>query len=198
MDNLTEAKKIVRLEDIIPGDKKRKGRMIMVTKCPICNHYDHFVIYPEQNKFHSFAGCCAGGSALDWLIQYNNMDTKTAIKELLSMAGLEDTPASKNDLELRMRKREQDQKEQLRKEHVILCCFNKLTNLERTLRELILDLNSKDLLLNELLNFIEQYTMKFVWTSKHDTNELYHLCTGFKAELLKFCEYYETIKKGVK
>jgi len=168
----------------------------MVKKCPVCGHYDHFVIYPEQNKFHSFSGCCAGGSVLDWLIQYNNIDTKTAIKELLSMAGLEDSPVSKNNLELRMKRREEEQKEKLRKEHVILKCYNKLTNLERTLRELILDLNSQVLLLNELLNFIEQYTMKFVFTCKHDnTNELYHHCVNFKAELLKFCEYYEVMKK---
>lgn len=185
MDNLELAKKTIRLEDIIPGKKNRTGDILMVKECPICRHFDHLAIYPGENKFHSFSGCCSGGSSVDWLIQYGNMDEKTAIRELLGMAGLTSTPI--NSFEIKKRKAELKalEADKLAKEFVVMKCYNKLTNLERVLREL----NPEDFFLKELLNFIENYTMKFTITT--NTEELYHFCISFQGELLKFCKRTE-------
>lgn len=185
MDNLELAKKTIRLEDIIPGEKNKKGKIIWVKECPICGHFDHLAIYPDQNKFHSFSGCCSGGSSVDWLIQYGNIESKTAIKELLSMAGLTSTPVSNSEISKRKKEAEKLAIEKIKKETVIKKCYNKLTNLERVLREL----NPEDFFLKELLNFIDNYTMKFTTTTS--TEELYHFCISFQGELLEFCKRTE-------
>jgi replicative DNA helicase len=92
MDNkeiLEIAKEKVKLIDYIEGVKKNLGNnKCWVNPCPICNHKDHFTIDTNKNLYHSFSGCCEGGSIIDYMVNVENMTKSEAINKTLDLAGM--------------------------------------------------------------------------------------------------------------
>lgn len=50
--------------------------------CPICGNGDHFNVNTKGNYYNSFGNACGSGSIIDFHMNLNNVDMKTAIKEL--------------------------------------------------------------------------------------------------------------------
>ncbi len=69
-------------------DLKKVGKDYK-TSCPFHNENTaSFVVSPEKNMYKCF-GCGASGKALDFLINYNNLDFISAIKQLAHDEGIE-------------------------------------------------------------------------------------------------------------
>ncbi|MCL0081424.1 toprim domain-containing protein [Peptococcaceae bacterium] len=66
-----------------------KGNTHYINPCPICQKKDHFAINTQDNLYHSFSGCCQGGSIVDFLIEYEKMDLATALKKTAELAGMD-------------------------------------------------------------------------------------------------------------
>ncbi len=66
------------------GAKPRTlGNKILIDPCPVCKiHKGHFYIYPKTNSYYSFAGCCNGGSLVDWLVEYEKIPLKEALQRV--------------------------------------------------------------------------------------------------------------------
>lgn len=177
MDNKTIAKQTVKLIDIIPGSKTKKGKYVFVNPCPICNHNDHFIIVPSTNSYSSHNSCCKGGSIIDWFMETQGMKLNESIKYCIELAGLEDKKISNSQLrELQLKNKAIENNKHI-ETSIIERCYHKLTTVERALREI----ENKDCFLNWVLSFIESYTLRFVRAKLHD--ELYKLCLNFKSEL---------------
>lgn len=69
-------RKLPKLEEIITGKSKKKGKYLVFHDCPFCNHKDHFVIDLNKNEYHSFNGCCDRGSVIDWYMKKEGMSWK--------------------------------------------------------------------------------------------------------------------------
>lgn len=90
MDKLQEAKINFNLLGEFPGAKRVSSGTYRVNPCPKCGGKDHFTLFePNSSKnrnnwwtYSSFNGCCNGGSAVDYLIEFKGMSKDDAIKEL--------------------------------------------------------------------------------------------------------------------
>ncbi len=66
-----------------PGSNPtRQGIKILLNPCPICGHKDHFFVYPENNSYYSFSGCCKGGSIVDALIEFEGIPLAEAMRRV--------------------------------------------------------------------------------------------------------------------
>ena len=82
---LEKAKKEVDLLEYIKQaghQVEKKGNVYRVEPCPICGHKEHFTIYPADNSYSSFSGCCSGGSIIDFFMEVEGMDRAQAISKL--------------------------------------------------------------------------------------------------------------------
>lgn len=100
MDELEEVKRRINLLDYIKGtydlgkESKSSGGYLF-KNCPICNSTSsksgdagHFFINPNTNSYSSFSGCCRGGSIIDFLMEFYNLDKKEAIDKAKDIAGI--------------------------------------------------------------------------------------------------------------
>ena len=92
MKDLEELKRSVSLLDYVQTATNARIKNVgantyRVEPCPMCGHNDHFTIYSNTNSYASFNSCCKGGSIIDFLVEYEKMDEKTAINKLYEMAG---------------------------------------------------------------------------------------------------------------
>lgn len=61
---------------------QRQGSKVLLNPCPICGHQDHFFVYPKNNSYYSFSGCCKGGTIVDWLIEHDGLSLAEAMKQV--------------------------------------------------------------------------------------------------------------------
>lgn len=61
---------------------QKQGNKILLNPCPVCGHKDHFFIYPENNSFCSFSGCCKGGSIVDAIMQFEGLSLSEAMRRV--------------------------------------------------------------------------------------------------------------------
>ena len=67
--------------------KRISSNIYRLDPCPVCNHKDHFTIYPSTNSYHSFSGCIEGGSIIDFMINYEKLNIGQAIDKLQEVTG---------------------------------------------------------------------------------------------------------------
>jgi len=73
------------------GQVEKAGQnTFRLNPCPVCGHKDHFTIYPDNNSYYSFSGCCEGGSIIDYLIEVEGLDKASAIAKTKRLAGVEE------------------------------------------------------------------------------------------------------------
>lgn len=58
-----------------------------VDPCPVCGHFEHFTVYAETNTYHSFSGCCEGGSVFEYLIEVEKLTQDEAFQEYQKLLG---------------------------------------------------------------------------------------------------------------
>ena len=91
--HLEGLKEKVKLLDYVQkngGQIEKAGQnTYRLNPCPVCGHKDHFTIYPENNSYYSFSGCCEGGSIIDYMIEIEGMTQAQAIDKVKQMAGIE-------------------------------------------------------------------------------------------------------------
>jgi DNA primase len=69
------------MEDLYVGNLKKTGK-ILVGLCPFHQEKtSSFVIYPQTNTWHCF-GCGSSGDSVEFYMQKNNVDFRTALEEL--------------------------------------------------------------------------------------------------------------------
>lgn len=56
-------------------------------KCPVCGKSESFVVYPGTNSFYCFS-CSLGGDIITYVMKTQNVDYKSAVSELASIAGI--------------------------------------------------------------------------------------------------------------
>ena len=49
------------IQNSVSQVKKAGRNTYWLNPCPVCDHKDHFTIYPESNSYSSFSGCCKEG-----------------------------------------------------------------------------------------------------------------------------------------
>lgn len=49
----------------------------------------HFYINPNTNSYSSYTNCCNGGSIIDFVMEYYNLDLKDAINKCKDIAGIQ-------------------------------------------------------------------------------------------------------------
>lgn len=90
---LEDLKDSVKLMEYVlnSGSRLEKAgqNVYRLNPCPVCGHKDHFTIYPENNSYSSFSGCCKGGSIIDYMIEVEGLSQAQAIDKLKNMAGPE-------------------------------------------------------------------------------------------------------------
>lgn len=130
--------KIKIIDQLPPGTKKRKiGKRILIDPCPCCSHKGHFYIY-ENNNFSSESRCCSGGSIIDYFVQVEKMDIKTAINKVLNEAGFininkksaNEIKALKNKRNIELNNEQERHDRFIRIYNNILKRFKQLKNLE--------------------------------------------------------------------
>ncbi|MFT8322687.1 MAG: DnaB-like helicase C-terminal domain-containing protein [Bacillus sp. (in: firmicutes)] len=83
--------------------KKVGKNQYRVNPCPVCGRFDHFTVYADTNSYHSFSGCCKGGSVFEYLMEVEGLSQDDAFKEYQKLLGVENektpshTPAVKED-----------------------------------------------------------------------------------------------------
>lgn len=90
MNKLTIAKESYNLLNEFYGARRLGNGAYRVDICPKCGGKDHFTLYePNSSKnnnnwwtYSSFAGCCNGGSVVDYFMEFKGFDKEQAIKEL--------------------------------------------------------------------------------------------------------------------
>jgi len=91
--HLEALKEKVKLLDYVKnngGQIEKAGQNVYrLNPCPVCGHKDHFTIYPENNSYYSFSGCCEGGSIIDFMMEVEKLNQSQAIEKLKSLAGVE-------------------------------------------------------------------------------------------------------------
>mgnify|MGYP002338699331 CR=1 FL=1 len=91
--DINKAKKLVSLKDYVLTNTTSKidsksGNTVNLNPCPICNHNDCFRIYPNTNSWKCFSGDHdSGGSIVDFIMEYDNLENKQAIKKVIELAG---------------------------------------------------------------------------------------------------------------
>lgn len=139
MDELDEVKQRINLlsyiqntYDLGKGTKTSGGYLFK--NCPMCNSSSsksgdagHFFINDSTNSYSSFSGCCKGGSIIDYLMEFNNIDVKEAINRAKQIAGIEprsggNKPMNNNntnkDQQSKQNKQEEARKEAEKKEFI--------------------------------------------------------------------------------
>lgn len=90
---IEEAKQKVNLltyiESTTGSTAKRVGNAYFINPCPICGGKDHFSIKRDKNYFNSFS-CDAGGTIIDFLMQYENLSKEEALQKVVEVSGLND------------------------------------------------------------------------------------------------------------
>lgn len=61
---------------------QKQGDKVLLNPCPVCGHKDHFFVYPQNNSYYSFSGCCKGGTIIDWLIEHDGISLADAMKQV--------------------------------------------------------------------------------------------------------------------
>ncbi len=83
---LEDAKSRISLLDYIMNaglSPRQIGNKWVVNPCPVCGRKDHFYVYPDTNSYSSFSGCCKGGSIIDFMVEVEKKDKRSAIKEIV-------------------------------------------------------------------------------------------------------------------
>lgn len=100
MDELEEVKNKIDLLEYIKstydlGKETKSSGGYLFKNCPMCNSTSsksgdagHFYINPNTNSYSSFSGCCKGGSIIDFLMEFYNLDKKEAIDKAKDIAGI--------------------------------------------------------------------------------------------------------------
>lgn len=100
MDELEEVKSKIDLLEYIKsnydlGKQTKSSGGYLFKNCPMCNSTSsksgdagHFYINPNTNSYSSFSGCCKGGSIIDFLMEFYNLDKKEAIDKAKDIAGI--------------------------------------------------------------------------------------------------------------
>ena len=87
----------------------------------------HFFINDSTNSYSSFSGCCKGGSIIDYLMEYNNIELKEAINKAKEIAGIRsnntmsanvNNNTNKNQQQNKQNKQEEARKEAEKKEQI--------------------------------------------------------------------------------
>lgn len=87
----------------------------------------HFFINDSTNSYSSFSGCCKGGSIIDYLMEYNNIELKEAISKAKEIAGIRSnntmstitpTKPNKTQQQNKQNKQEEARKEAEKKEQI--------------------------------------------------------------------------------
>lgn len=66
-----------------PGARPvKQGNKVLINPCPICGHKDHFFVYPDNNSYCSFSGCCKGGSMVDALMEFEGVPLAEAMQRV--------------------------------------------------------------------------------------------------------------------
>jgi hypothetical protein len=168
MDNLSLAKKIVKLIDIIPGTRTKKGKYTFINPCPICGHKDHFTITTHDNCFQSQSGCCnlknnkTSGSVIDWFMYTEGLSTKDAINKVLELAGLKAETVNRKEINRIKINRQLQEIITESKETGYNAYFDKSCDIEKKLRRRTEELGKKTPFNVWLLGFLEKWTNKFI------------------------------------
>lgn len=100
MDELEEVKSKIDLLEYVRsnydlGKETKSSGGYLFKNCPMCNSTSsksgdagHFYINPNTNSYSSFSGCCKGGSIIDFLMEFYNLDKKEAIDKAKDIAGI--------------------------------------------------------------------------------------------------------------
>lgn len=100
MDELYEVKSKINLLQYIQsvydlGKSTKTSGGLLFKNCPMCNSTSsktgdagHFFVNDSTNSYSSFTGCCKGGSIIDFIMEYYNLDTKEAIEKAKDIAGI--------------------------------------------------------------------------------------------------------------
>ncbi|WP_100404248.1 DnaB-like helicase C-terminal domain-containing protein [Bacillus solitudinis] len=98
----SEQKKQVNLISLIAKKhqlKKVGNNTYRVDPCPVCGHFEHFTIFAETNTYHSFSGCCKGGTAFDYLVEVEGLTQNEAFHEYQKLLEVEnDKPPSQTPI----------------------------------------------------------------------------------------------------
>ena len=81
--------------------------------CPFCGTSDALVVYPETKSFYCFS-CTTGGDVITYLMKTKDLDYKSAVSELASLAGIEIQPQEQVDISKVMREAAMYYHEQLK------------------------------------------------------------------------------------
>ena len=97
MDELEEVKSKIDLLEYVKsnydlGKETKSSGGYLFKNCPMCNSTSsksgdagHFYINPNTNSYSSFSGCCKGGSIIDFLMEFYNLE---AIDKAKDIAGI--------------------------------------------------------------------------------------------------------------
>lgn len=191
-DYLDEAKKIVKILNYIQGNTKTIGRRILIDPCPMCNHKGHFYIYPSSNTFSSESKCCRGGSIVDYLIQVEGYEAKTAIVFVLNKAGFKEinkksafeisTLRKKRNIELTRRNKNYKQFNNIY--NTILESFKQLNNI-----------NNRNSYQNFVLNYLNEITEKTIEYNDENFKILKNIKKDFWNRLNNDLKMYELHKE---
>lgn len=101
-EHLEKAKSKINLLEYIENycntKAKNVGNTYYINPCPKCGHKDHFSIDIENSYYKSFADCCRGGSIIDFLLEFENLNLEEAITKTLSLANMNSiTDGKKNE-----------------------------------------------------------------------------------------------------
>lgn len=100
MDEIDEIKQRINLLSYIQsvydlGKQTKSSGGYLFKNCPMCNSNSsksgdagHFFVNESTNSYSSFSGCCKGGSIIDFIMEYYNLDTKEAIQKAKEIAGI--------------------------------------------------------------------------------------------------------------
>jgi len=100
MDEITEIKQRINLLQYIQsvyslGKQTKSSGGYLFKNCPMCNSSSskkgdagHFFVNDSTNSYSSFSGCCKGGSIIDFVMEYYNLDKKEAIEKCKDIAGI--------------------------------------------------------------------------------------------------------------
>lgn len=90
--NLIEyAKRLGQLKKVGPGK-------YWLNPCPVCGHKDHFTIFEDTNSYSSFSKCCNGGTVIDFMIEVEGLDKKSAIDKIKELSGFQEIAAAAENL----------------------------------------------------------------------------------------------------
>lgn len=109
MDEIQEIKNSINLRQYVQsicdlGKETKTTSGYLYKYCPMCNSRSdsgkrdskgkkkidngHFLINDSTNSYSSFTKCCKGGSVIDFVMEYYNLDTKEAIEKCKEIAGI--------------------------------------------------------------------------------------------------------------